>query len=1212
MKIKKLKIKNLNSLVGEKTIDFTDEAFETNSIFAIIGPTGSGKSTILDAICLALYGETPRLGKITQSGNDIMSRHTGDCGAELIFEIHGKSYHTSWSHHRARNKSDGALQPPKHEIAHFHSGDIIESKLSATRSKVEELTGLDFNRFNRSMMLAQGSFAAFLDSDDKDKSDILEQITGTAIYSEISRKVHERHNKIKEETTILREKLGVVSLLSKEEKTEIIETINSFGTKIKELTKQAKEIDRQIKHHQEVQQLRLSIKNLEEQQKEFLERKQKQEKELDILPRAEKALTIKPLFEELKRLDQEISEIYNNLKVAETRKPAVEKEYKELTENYKILKQKLENKTESADARRQLFNEIRLLDRDIDKVVEERDQNKQKQEKILEQSESNQKELVRLTEKFDQLKKNLVAIENYLQTHERDKSLIEDFGKIESKVESIKTLKEKIARKQEEIQKKHQEKEKLTLERTDISEQLNKLNDSLKKLASQASQKEAEQKELLEDKSLHQLREENDRLYERIPELSKLSSLIKEHTGLKKTRQSLQEEIEKLQSNRKILRQEIENLRDSKEQSEKSVELLDKIIHKNALIKKMTDHRRDLKAGEPCPLCGSKEHPYVKEDHKIPDTDQQELEEEKKRLKSLSEELSQQEQALSGLESKIGEKKKQDEELEQQILQNEQTISGIAKNLEIDEITEDHTETLIRKKEEERNRIKRTITAAENFGQEIEIIAQNKRDKEQELQALTEKDRELNYTIKGIQKEIDSLEKSDDPQQLKKLELAFANLTERYGIQQDLDYDQKLEALQNRKNLYQEKIEEKEDLTRQIAAIDNQVAIEKTERKNLDEEIRELDKKITKLSDRNAALTAERKEKFSDKNPDVEAAKLNNELKSFSEKLETLEKKRNDSDKELEILKERLLELSNRLSEKKKTNAKTLGEFDNQLAAKGFSDKQEFEVALISEEKIEQLRELKESLNLEEHKLATSLVNKKQDLREIESKDLEKLAVLEPKQKEVEQELDNLKDQRGALRRTLEEDEEKRKKNDALSRSLESKKKEEENWAKLHRLIGSADGKKFSTYAQGLTFQVMIHYANEQLRKMNDRYFLVRDNENPLQLLVIDNYQAGITRPTSTLSGGESFIVSLALALGLSNMASENVRIDSLFLDEGFGTLDENALEMALETLHELHNEGKLIGIISHVPALKERIPVQLEVIPQSGGKSKLQGPGVG
>ena len=138
----------------------------------------------------------------------------------------------------------------------------------------------------------------------------------------------------------------------------------------------------------------------------------------------------------------------------------------------------------------------------------------------------------------------------------------------------------------------------------------------------------------------------------------------------------------------------------------------------------------------------------------------------------------------------------------------------------------------------------------------------------------------------------------------------------------------------------------------------------------------------------------------------------------------------------------------------------------------------------------------------------------------------------------------------------------------------------------------------------------MVSHANRQLEKMTDRYLLIRDERQPLELNVVDSYQAGEIRSTKNLSGGESFIVSLTSALGLSKMASQKVRVDSLFLDEGFGTLDEEALETALETLSGLQQDGKLIGIISHVSALKERISTQIIITPVLGGRSSLSGPG--
>ncbi len=170
-------------------------------------------------------------------------------------------------------------------------------------------------------------------------------------------------------------------------------------------------------------------------------------------------------------------------------------------------------------------------------------------------------------------------------------------------------------------------------------------------------------------------------------------------------------------------------------------------------------------------------------------------------------------------------------------------------------------------------------------------------------------------------------------------------------------------------------------------------------------------------------------------------------------------------------------------------------------------------------------------------------------------------------------------------------------------------------WDRLNALIGSADGIKFSRMAQGYTFEALLRYANNCLKRMTDRYILVRDTANgskPLELAVADNYQAGDRRPVSNLSGGESFLVSMALALGMSEMSSGKTRIDSLFIDEGFASLDDDYLEAALQTLSSLGNrEGKLVGVISHVGALKERIDAQIEVKKLSGGRSTLIGPGV-
>ncbi|PID42413.1 MAG: chromosome segregation protein SMC, partial [Proteobacteria bacterium] len=219
MKICELRFKNLNSLYGEWIIDFTDPAYSANGIFALTGPTGAGKSTILDAVCLALYGTTPRLGKITKSGNEIMSRQTGECYAEVLFESQAGRFRCHWEQRRARKKAKGNLQDQEHQIADDTTGTPIETKKSLVGKVIEEKTGMDFDRFTRSMLLAQGGFDTFLRADVEQKSKILEQITGTEIYSEISRRVHERERDERKELNILTaETAGIMILEPEQEK----------------------------------------------------------------------------------------------------------------------------------------------------------------------------------------------------------------------------------------------------------------------------------------------------------------------------------------------------------------------------------------------------------------------------------------------------------------------------------------------------------------------------------------------------------------------------------------------------------------------------------------------------------------------------------------------------------------------------------------------------------------------------------------------------------------------------------------------------------------------------------------------------------------------------------------------------------------------------------------------------------------------------------
>jgi exonuclease SbcC len=421
-----------------------------------------------------------------------------------------------------------------------------------------------------------------------------------------------------------------------------------------------------------------------------------------------------------------------------------------------------------------------------------------------------------------------------------------------------------------------------------------------------------------------------------------------------------------------------------------------------------------------------------------------------------------------------------------------------------------------------------------------------------------------------------------------------------------------LESLKSRLKAWQEQVKQKADIEKQIAAIDSEVkrldAVIDTQVKALTEKQETLERLKKELADG----TEERKQLYGDKKPDDEEGRLNKAIADA----EKAEKKARDLNTELQqkltTAKTHIDSLKKRIEQRTPELQKAETDFSAALIPAGFANEKAFLEARLSQEDRESLSsrakelddagtELKAKQKDRETRLATEIAKKLTD------KTLEEL---QPQFKEFEESLKTLRDAIAGLKHKLNENTAAKERIKEKQSAIEAQKKECHRWEKLHGLIGSADGKKYRNFAQGLTFELMVSHANRQLEKMTDRYLLIRDEQQPLELNVVDNYQAGEIRSTKNLSGGESFIVSLTLALGLSKMASRKVRVDSLFLDEGFGTLDEEALETALETLSGLQQDGKLIGIISHVSALKERISTQINITPVSGGRSSLSGPG--
>ena len=280
MRILTLRLKNLNALKGEWKIDFTQSPFIDNGLFAITGPTGAGKTTLLDAICLALYHQTPRLGAISASNNDIMTRGTAECLAEVEFDIKGKAYRAFWSMRRARGKVDGNLQSADVELAEVESGDVLATQVRPKNEEIEKLTGLNFARFTKSMMLSQGDFAAFLNANEGDRAELLEELTGTEIYGQISQAVHQQFSDAKQKKKEYELKLEGVTLLSDEHVAQLKQEQASTQQRIEAFNKQLAELQQQ-------QQWQLAVKSNEQ---ALYDAKQAQNSANDAINGAEQTL----------------------------------------------------------------------------------------------------------------------------------------------------------------------------------------------------------------------------------------------------------------------------------------------------------------------------------------------------------------------------------------------------------------------------------------------------------------------------------------------------------------------------------------------------------------------------------------------------------------------------------------------------------------------------------------------------------------------------------------------------------------------------------------------------------------------------------------------------------------------------------------------------------------------------------------------------------
>lgn len=1080
MRILNLRFKNLNSLYGEWKIDFTEAEYLSAGIFAITGPTGAGKSTILDAVCLALYGKTPRLQTISNSTNEIMSRLSGECYSEVLFETNSQTYMSHWSQHKAKKNITGKLQDPKHEISRKtaeNEFEPLETKSSQTKKAICDITGMDFEHFTRSMLLAQGGFDSFLKAEAKDRAPILEKITGTAIYTKISMMVHEKHREEYQELEKLETEKSAINILSNEDEAAIKHKLSEKEQSRADFAQKNERITEAVNRLENIENLRKEVKQLEESlaaiSKELEAAKPKRQR----LEQAEKAADLEALYTTLKNCRLQLKQNRLSLKNSRNLLPELENSLKAAEKQLKQADEKLYKLKQERIRELKIIKKVRDLDVRIsekDKIYQAALTEYQRRENELNSKTKSKQELL---SKISGTEKELKQYQDYLAANKTDERLDTGFEIIKDRIEQLHSALKELSNKKNHLKKVRLEAKKATVYLEKQQNMLKRLQQNFDKHDKLMQAEKDRHSALLDGKPLKEYRAEKEQLLHRKSFLEKIESLEEE--------------------------------------------------------------RKKLQDGKPCPLCGSSHHPFA--DGNIPHIDETEA-----KIIEINKLIDQAEQ----IEAKIEEMKLKGEKVNRELVSIDKEAHSAA--------------------------VKKEAAIKLNNSEEEEYA-----------------------------KFFGNLEKSKEK---------LATLLQSFGIS-ELETDNLHDIVSSLEKKHKKWLETKDKhsrLTKQHDRLTAELQTTETFVESLENSLKEKKKSLAEQQESLKNLKTERKDSYGNKDPDEEENLLEKAINESEKKLEKARTEKEQVNTKLNEVSSRIKDLTGMVAEKEKELQEKDEEFIIECHKTGFNDEEDFLSARLQPQERtrikQEIKELEDKLNSEK--------TRKQDREDKLKKESEKdsasvpLETLKAELENVRKAFKQLDEEVGALKQQHKDNESRKKLYQQKLAELEHRKTEYYKWKTLNNLIGSHDGSKFRKFAQGITFEIMVANANSQLRKMTDRYILVRDKENPLNLNIIDSYQAGEIRSTKNLSGGESFLVSLSLALGLAQMAGKNVRVDSLFLDEGFGTLDEEALETALEALSGLHHEGKIIGIISHVPALRERITTRINVTPVSEGRSELSGPG--
>lgn len=1161
MKPIRLEVKGLNSFIDKQVVEF--DKLTERGLFGIFGPTGSGKSTILDGITLALYGDIAR-----KSSNYINTNCDG-VYVSYEFQITGnevKRYRVDREFKRD-NKS-GGIRNKSSKIIDITGGveNVLEEKAKAVTSKCEEIIGLKLDDFMRTVVLPQGKFSEFLKLEGKERRNMLERLFNLRKYGDdLSSKLSFEIRKEKDKMNVLEGQLKGYEGVSEEALKAKEEEINGINLSIKSKEELLNKIKKEFEEAEKVWNT----------QKELCDKRIEEE---SLVSRSEEIKSFKERVEISNKADKVIVFI-NNL----------EEILKEI--NKEDLK----------------FNE---LNKKLEELINLREENKLKFEEVSKKKEEKLPDLRLKKEKLLESQKErdiLFQIKaDGVKLKEACKKIFEDRSKCDTKLNSIEENEKRL---NEELKAKEERKEELFVHeefKNKINSGLFILNsyEGLDKQFNEIKSEEIELKKYIKNLTEDKEKSEKD-LKVKVESLSKtrgkLESLLKETPGdsnsILEKQIKLGEYREKLNKYKEIknsleeslktknnFEEKLKTFENQKLLLEKEVRELKEYINKVKVEELAHKLRENLVDGECCPVCGSTHHELNKvEKINLEESNEKTtlLESKEEKLKELILEFSKIEATLEYENKKIEELNISIEEVgevnEERLKSLEEEFNTLKDKIEEFNLKKENLEKDLEKLKEEKNNLenifnKAEVILCEKIVREKEIASKVKElDKELKL-----KNSELNsikneLKIEDIKLENDLILKKEKEKNLleKEIRILRTQLEESNKIKDELreKRDELKENYLSQKSLLDGKVEVYREKERMIKGslkglIDEALPIEKIDIKGLLEDLQlEIDY--------------------------IEKAYLN-----LSEEKEKLEKAFNNMNQEVAVTKERVNSLKLRKeNEVKKVNLA--------LEEEGFKTILEVKEGILSKDEKEKLKVLIEEYhnNLIKVRANIELLIKKLNGKSLTEEEwtmvLQEKNNTEKELKEVEKLKIRLVTESESIKKKLEEQRD----------ILHIKAKQEHKLALLSDLEKLFKGKKFVEFIAANQLKYISIEASKKLKDITNGVYGLEVDENG-KFIIRDYKNGGAERDASTLSGGETFLASLALALSLSSQIQlkGTAPLELFFLDEGFGTLDDNLLDVVMSSLERLHHERLSVGIISHVESIKNRVPVKLILTPAEAG----------